>query len=156
MQRFGKAARRKGPHRRGHPHAENRDGLSEGPGVEPSCEQPRCAGSSRDDEDLEQQEERLRGAFPEEMLPPRGQGGYRHLEQGQAHAIGRQRIALGPMHGEDLPPRDTDLAELHDADGRAEDLLLIRDRAERPLVRGSRQNDENDEHAETQGSGCSR
>jgi hypothetical protein len=133
LQRLGESARRVRPERRGERRPEHGEPLAE----EARAERPReeaCPRRRRcHEEDLQENEQRLRRPRAETCLPWARHEGERHLEQRKAHAVGRHRVARRPRDGERLPARDPELAGRGDRDRGVEHLLLVGDGPERAL-----------------------
>ena len=161
LERFRESAGRVRPKRRSDRGPEHGEALPERSGAERLREEPGPGARGRDEEDLQENEQRLRGARAEAVFPgARGEREWR-LEKRQAHSIGRHRVAPRPRNRERLPARDAELERLGDRDRRVEHLLLVRDGSEGALLRRAREQDERGdrrepERASPQGCPCHR
>ncbi len=133
MQRLGESARRVRPEGRGERRPEHGEPLAEEVRAERLREEAGPRRCHRHEEDLQENEQRLRRPRAETRLPRASHEGERHLEQREAHAVGRHRVTRRPRDGERLPAGDPELEGLGDRDRRVEHLLLVGNGPERAL-----------------------
>ena len=93
LERFREPVRRVGPERRAETRPEDGEGLPERPRAEIGGEEAGAAAAARHEERLEEDEERLRRPDAEARLPWSGEAREGDLDEGQAHAVRRDRVA---------------------------------------------------------------
>src|ERR1019366_5430250 len=144
LKRLGPVGPRVGPQRRRDRGGEASAARSFRSPAHGACEQARCAGREEDQQDLLEDEKRLRRAQSESVLEGARERRERNTNERRAHSVPRHGVPGGPRDVDRVASRDPYLSESGHRVGLAGHDLPVSDQAEDALVRRERDHEGRD------------